>query len=144
MKTILSIPIIILSLTIYAKKPKTYPSKISEYNYFDFMDKYGENDTSAAIIDLFLNKRNEQGVAEMSFFPITSSIAIIAPPIGIPLTLIYSPIAIHGCFLRVKYSKKRLEKTLKKYNKGERINKHLTKKINKHYQLIKLDDATYY
>lgn len=144
MKTIFTFTAIFCSLTIYANNPKIYPPKISQYNYVDFMDKYAIDDTSTVIIDLFLNKRNEQGATELSFLPITGTIALIVPPIGIPLTAIYSPVAIHGCYIRVKYSKKKLEKTLKKYTNGEKMSNHLSKKIKKHYRLMKLENALQY
>ncbi len=110
--------------------------KISEYDYFDFIDEYGLDDTSIVIIDLFLRKRIEQGVGEMSFLPITVAVSVVVPPIGIALTAIALPLTVHGSYVYMKYSKKRLAKVLEKYSNNKQLSKGLMKKIKKHYQVL--------
>ncbi len=139
MKTILTIILIFFGLTISAQKSKNYPTKICKYTYADFMNKYGVDDTSEVMIDLFLTKRNVQSSTQLSFYPILISLGFIVPPIGVPLTVGYTPVAAHGGFLRIKYSKRRLEKMLNKHHNGEKLGKHLRKKIGKHKQLMLLD-----
>jgi len=136
MKTILTIILIFFGLTMSAQK--NYPTKISKYTYGDFIEKYGTDDTSIAMIDLFLTKRNEQSSTQLSFYPILISLGFIVPPIGVPLTVGYTPVAAHGAFLRIKYSKKRLEKMLIKHHNGEKLGKHLTKKIAQRHRLIQM------
>lgn len=125
-----------------ARKHKATPLKISQYDYFDFIDEYGLDDTSIVLIDLFLKKRIEQGIGEMSFLPLSSATTLIIPPVGIVLTAISLPVAIHGGYIYIKYSKKRLSKILTKYQNGKHLSKGLMKKVKNHYKLMEIENRT--
>lgn len=119
---------------------KTEKKEIRKYDYDDFVKRFGQDDTSKVIIDLFLRKRNAQGVGEMTFLPITAAITFVIPPVGIALSLISLPMAAHGGFMMSKYSKKRLAKVLADYNSNKKMNKRLMKKVKKHFLILENEE----
>ena len=74
MKTLILISLLFCSTIFFANNPKTPPLKISQYNYFDFMDKFALDDTSVVIIDFFLRTHNEKTIGEMSESPLNSTV----------------------------------------------------------------------
>jgi hypothetical protein len=137
MKTLTLISLLFCSTVFFANNPKTPPLKISQYNYFDFMDKFALDDTSVVIIDFFLRTHNEKTIGEMSESPLNSTVqATTSGP-----SPVVNQLPVHKKYLHLKYSKKRLAKTLNKYNNGKGVSKSLSKKIIKHYQVMALQNG---
>lgn len=95
MKYLFTLILIISSLNILAKHPK-------HLNHEQYLEKYGVDETSIAIIDLFFEKRNLSGNGQMSFLPVSASIALFAMPIGIVTTAISTPLFVNGLLVKKK------------------------------------------
>ena len=137
-KTILIAIFFIISLTSIAQEEKI---KYRKLNYNDFT-KYSINDTSAVIIDIFFDKKDNTAISQMSFLPITVAVAIISPPISAGLTLISFPLFVNGSYMLVKYRKKKLYKVLTEYKETGQLPKWVRKKANKqldYYEMIKTE-----
>jgi len=129
-------PIILLfSLTtqilLFAQDGNLSTKKIRHFTYSDFMAKYSINDTSAAVIELFFDKKENTALAEMSFLPVTTLVFLVLPKIALGLTIISLPFFIHGSIVLIKYRKKRLQKILMRYKKDLYLPKGLRRKTNK-------------
>jgi hypothetical protein len=114
--TLLFSIIIFLSVNCIAKKHKTKKNKHPKLSYHEYIDQYGNNDTSIAMINLFFHKRNETAIGKMSFLPVAASITVILPPIGLGLSALSSPLFISGLITRSRYSHKNLLIALKNYH----------------------------
>ncbi|PCI94038.1 MAG: hypothetical protein COB15_15075 [Flavobacteriales bacterium] len=128
----------LISLTSFSQKEKI---KYRKLNYNDFT-KYSINDTSAVIIDIFFDKKDNTAISQMSFLPITVAVAIISPPISAGLTLISFPLFVNGSYMLVKYRKKKLYKVLTEYKETGQLPKWVRKKANKqldYYEMIKTE-----
>ena len=90
------------NLSFAAKK------QAKHYSYEQYIEKYGTDQTSITIIDLFFNKRNYSGIGQMSFLPVSSAVGIIVPPIGLVTMAISTPFFVNGLLVRHKYSHKNL------------------------------------
>jgi len=134
MKTFLTILFLFILSVGFSKNHRDKVLKIKQYDYFDFLDNYGKDDTSIVIIDYFLKKRMENGLGEMSILPLTGVVALVVPPIGLVLSAVAFPVFIHGSYTYLKFSNKRLARVLTKYNNGGGLSKRLTKKIKSHFQ----------
>ncbi len=108
--------------------------------YDEYILEYGIDSKSVAIIDLFFNKRNLSGIGQMSFLPVSSSVAIIVPPIGLALMAISSPLFINGLLIRNKYSHKNLLVALEYYQNNNLLSNRFKKKINRILHNKKLDE----
>ncbi|MCB0410320.1 MAG: hypothetical protein KDD29_08875 [Flavobacteriales bacterium] len=107
------------------------PSKIRKMEYGDFMAKFSINDTSATIIHIFFDKRNNTAKGQMSFLPITVGIYFIFPQLGVGLTCVSLPLFINGSVLLIKYRKKKLYKVLDEYQNTRQLPKWVRKKAEK-------------
>lgn len=110
-------------------------------DYNDFT-KLSINDTSAVIIDVFFDKKDNAAIGQMSFLPITVGIFIISPQISVGLTVISLPLFINGSYLLIKYRNKKLHTILTKYAATKQLPKWVRKKANKqlaYYEMIKVD-----
>ena len=128
----------LISLTSFSQKEKI---KYRKLNYNDFT-KYSINDTSAVIIDIFFDKKDNSAISQMSFLPITVAVAIISPPISAGLTLISFPLFVNGSYMLVKYRKKKLYKILTEYKETGQLPIWARKKANKqldYYEKIKTE-----
>ncbi len=89
--------------------------KKHKLSYQEFMNLYGTDDTSKAIIEIYFDKRDYSATGQISFLPISSIVAVIVPPLGISLMAISSPLFVNGLLISNKYSRKKLLKALNNY-----------------------------
>ena len=94
----------LISLTSFAQEEKI---KYRKLTYNDFT-KFSINDTSAVIIDIFFDKKDNTAISQMSFLPISIAVAVISPQIAVGLTVISFPLFVNGSHLLIKYRKKKL------------------------------------
>jgi hypothetical protein len=126
----------LLSLSSYSQDDKI---KYRKLDYNDFL-KHSTNDTSAVIIDVFFDKKDNTALGQMSFLPITVAVYIISPQLSVGLTLISFPLFVNGSYLMVKYRKKKLFMVLNDYKETGHLPNWVRKKANKQlaaYELIK-------
>lgn len=105
--------------------------KARKLTYSDFLGKYSINDTSAAVIEIFFDKKDNNAKGEMSFLPITAGVFLISPVIGAGLSVVSIPLFIHGSYTLVKYRKKKLVNVLTEYRATGKLPKKLRKKVTK-------------
>lgn len=90
--------------------------KEHKMDYQGFVDKYGTDDTSVALIEVFFDKRENAAKGQMSFLPLSGTIALIFPPIGVGLVAVSTPLFVNGLLVKHKYSKKKLLNILEDYH----------------------------
>ncbi|PCJ23525.1 MAG: hypothetical protein COA97_11420 [Flavobacteriales bacterium] len=137
-KIILIITCILMSFFSFSQEEKI---KFRKLDYNDF-SKFSINDTSAVIIDIFFDKKDNAAIGQMSFLPITVAIFIISPQISVGLTAISFPLFLNGSYMLVKYRKKKLYKVLTVYKETQTLPKWVRKKANKqlaYYEMIKAE-----
>lgn len=105
--------------------------KARKLSYSDFLAHYSINDTSAAVIEIFFDKKDNNAKGEMSFLPITAGVFFIFPVIGAGLSVVSVPLFIHGSYTLVKYRKKKLVNVLTEYRETQELPKWLRRKVNK-------------
>jgi hypothetical protein len=129
MKKLIIISVLFLSYNCFAQNGRL--NKINDKLYYeDFIDQYGGNDTSRAIIDIFFDKKEYSATGKMSFLPLSAGITIVSPPLGIGLLVVSTPLFISGVITRRKYSQKNLLKTLTEYNESKTMAKNIKRKVN--------------
>ncbi len=84
-------------------------------NYDQYIDQYGVDDTSRAIIDIFFDKRANNASGKMSFLPLSGAVTVVFPPIGLGLMAISSPLFVSGLITKSNYSRKKLMNILVTY-----------------------------
>lgn len=121
---------------------KVNPRKM---DYTDFTKELGINDTAIVVIDLFFDKKDNGAYGEMIFLPITAGLVAIPQTrsIGAVLTLISTPLFIHGCFVLVKYRKGKLYKVLTDYKETKDLPQWVQKKVDKRLGLYKVIEREY-
>lgn len=107
--------VILLANNCFAKSNKVKKEEKNKLSYEEYIDQYGIDDTSVAIINIFFDKRENSGNGQMSFLPITTAVAVIVPPIGVTLMAVSTPLFINGLIVHKKYSRKNLTKALEDY-----------------------------
>ncbi len=122
--------IIILFLIVACNHSFASKKKVMQLNYEQYIEKYGTDETSIIIIDLFFNKRNLSGIGQMSFLPVTSSVAVIVPPIGLVTMAISTPLFLNGILVRHKYSHKNLLIALEYYQNNKLLSKRFKRVIS--------------
>jgi len=127
-KLIIILIVFAFSNSFGAKKHSKKESNL-KHSYEEYVDLYGRNDTSRAIIELFFDKREFSAAGKMSFLPLTLGLTLIVPPIGIGLTGITSPLFISGIITRKRYNHKNLMAVLEQYNKNGEIPKRIKKRL---------------
>lgn len=113
------------------KKNKQVKAK-KEYklNYDEFVSKYGADDTSLAVIEIFFDKRENAAKGQMSFLPLSTAVAIIIPPIGVGLMAVSTPIFINGFIVNQKYNRRKLKNILDEYQSTNELPVKLQDKVN--------------
>jgi len=111
--------------------------KYRKIGYYDFR-KISINDTSQVIIDLFYDKKDNAGISQITFLPVTLIIYPISPPISAALTLISFPLFVNGSYILVKYRKKKLHIVLTEYADNGTLPKWIRKKAIKQLKYIEL------
>ena len=131
----------LLSLSFFSQEEKI---KYRKLEYTDFT-KLSINDTSLVIIDIFFDKKDNAGLAQMSFLPITAALIVIplTKPIGVVLTTISLPLFTNGSYMMLKYRNKKLHMVLTEYKKSNTLPKWVRKKANKHLFYIEELKSTY-
>ncbi len=103
--------------------------KKQHLTYLEYINEYGNDKTSITIINIFFQKREYAGIGKMSFLPLSASVTAVAPPIGIGLMAVSSPLFVSGIITRNKYSHKNLLKALNEYRSNKSLSKNLKKKV---------------
>lgn len=120
----------LLSSSFYAQEDTlNMPARKLSFN--DFMAYYSINDTSAALIEFFFERKETNAVTEMTFLPLSAGIYFLSPTIGITLGVISVPLFLHGTFTLVRFNKKRLKRLLINYQKTGFLPKKMRKKAEK-------------
>jgi len=132
MKQLLIILIVFVGSKNFAATKHSKKESSIKHSYEEYINLYGGNDTSRAIIELFFDKREFSAGGKMSFLPLSLGVALIAPPIGIGLMGLSSPLFVSGIVTRKRYSHKNLLTVLEQYKKAGK----LPKRINKQIKLI--------
>ena len=110
--------------------------KPRKLTYSDFLANYSVNDTSAAVIELFFDKKDNSAKGQMSFLPITLAIYPLFPLFSVGLTVVSLPLFVNGSVIMIKYRKGKLVKVLSEYRETGKLPKWVRKKVNKslHYE----------
>lgn len=130
-----------ICLSIFGQEKIKY--RKLEYSYFK--NEFGYNDTALAVMDIYFDKKENAAYGQMSFLPITT-VLIFVPHmkgIGILTSAVSLPFFIHGCYILVKYRKKKLHKVLTNYTKKNELPKWLQKKVNKQLVFYKEIEREY-
>lgn len=93
--------------------------KEHKMDYQGFVEKYGTDDTSVAVIEIFFDKRENAAKGQMSFLPLSGTIALVYPPLGVGLVAVSTPLFVNGLLVKNKYSKKKLHDILEDYHHNE-------------------------
>lgn len=109
--------------------------KARKLSYNDFVSEYSINDTSAVIIDVFFDKKENALYSEMFFLPITLGLFFVSPQLGVATTAISLPLFVHGAYTLIRYRKKRLLKILETYKSSGYLPKSIRKKAIKRIKL---------
>ena len=133
---------LIIGYSSFAKENNIKKEKKEHLNYDEYVQKYGVNDTSIAIINVYFDKKYNAGAGQMSFLPLTLALSIITPPIGISLTLISTPIFINGVITSNRYSDKNLVKALNNYQSEQLMSDRIRKKVIK-YMVVEQEYQEY-
>ncbi|MGB0887690.1 MAG: hypothetical protein ACPGSL_06180 [Vicingaceae bacterium] len=141
-KTFLLITCFFISFFCFSQDEQALEKiKYRKLDYNDFL-KYSTNDTTAMVIDIFFDKKDNTALGQMSFLPITVATYLISPPISIGLTAVSLPLFLNGSYLLIKYRKKKLYLLLEDYNNTGNLPKWIKKKAIKQleaYELLKED-----
>lgn len=117
--------------------------KYRKLNYNDFK-KLSINDTSAAVIDLFFDKKDNAIFNQMSLLPLTAILIAIPPTqfVGIGSLALSGPLFLHGGYTLIKYRKKKLHDILTEYKKSKELPNWVRKKTNKileNYEILQIN-----
>ncbi|MBL1233314.1 MAG: hypothetical protein CMD31_09820 [Flavobacteriales bacterium] len=104
--------------------------KEHKLNYDEFVNQYGANDTSLAVIEIFFDKRENSAKGQMSFLPLSTAVAVIIPPIGIGLMAASTPLFINGLIVNQKYNRRKLKNILDEYQSTNELPIKLQNKVN--------------
>ena len=131
MKKILLLSVIILiGNAVSAKKHKSEKNiTTKQLSYDEYIQQYGTDDTSKAIIELYFDKRENCGAGQMSFLPVTAAVAVVVPPLGIGLMTISSPLFVNGVVTMNRYSHKNMVKALNNYHTNKTMSRSIKKKV---------------
>ncbi len=105
--------------------------KARKLTYSDFLGKYSINDTSAAVIEIFFDKKDNNAKGQMSFLPVTAGVFLIFPVIGAGLSVVSVPLFINGSYTLYKYRKKKLFNVLTNYKDTGQLPKWVLRKTKK-------------
>lgn len=143
-KFILIIICFFISSSSFSQVDEDVKIKYRKLDYNDFV-KLSVNDTSAVIIDIFYDKKDNAALGQMSFLPISAVVTLIplTRPIGFVLSIISTPLFINGSYMLVKYRKKKLYMVLVEYEKTRRLPKWVRRKANKQLEFIELIKLQY-
>ena len=139
LKVVIFIIFTLFSLKIVSQSD-TITIKPRNLSFNDFMANYSINDTSAAVIELFFEKKGNNAYTEMAFLPITTALFLFSPTIGLGLSIISVPFFIHGSYILLKYNKKKLQRILVDYKSHNYLPKNIRKKANKIIYYYSLPD----
>lgn len=109
-------------------------------SFNDFMAYYSTNDTSAAVIEFFFERKETNAVTEMMFLPLSVGVFFLSPPLGFGMGVISVPFFIHGTYTLIRFNKKKLKRILIKYNETGYLPKNIRKKANKIIYYYSLPD----
>lgn len=129
MKKLIIILIVFTCSSCFAEKKLSKKESNLKHSYEEYVNMYGENDTSRAIIELFFDKREFNAGGKMSFLPLSMGVALVVPPIGIALAAVSSPLFVSGIITRKRYNHKNLMAALEQYNKNGKVPKRIKKNV---------------
>jgi hypothetical protein len=127
-KLVIILIILVCSNSVAAKKHSKKESNL-KHSYKEYVNLYGDNDTSRAIIELFFDKRELSASGKMSFLPLSLGVAVVVPPLGVGLMGLSSPLFISGIITRKRYNHKKLNAVLVEYNESGKLPQRIKKQI---------------
>jgi hypothetical protein len=140
MKTIILITVLLgLGNNSFAQEKNKKQNQKESLNYEECVTKYGVDDTSIAIINVYFDRRYNAGTGQMSFLPITLVLTAITPPIGLGLTIVSSPMFVNGLIVRNRYSHKNMIKALDNYHSEKILSDKVRRKVT-NYMLEEQED----
>lgn len=104
--------------------------KEHKLNYDEFVNKYGSDDTSLAVIEIFFDKRENSAKGQMSFLPLSTAIAVVFPPIGVGLMAVSTPLFVNGLIVNQRYNRRKLKNILEEYESTNELPIKLQNKVN--------------
>jgi len=128
-KLFLITAILLLSNLCFSHGNAKVKKEHKHLSYTEYMSKYGTDEVSLALIDLYFEKRETAGKGKMSILPVTTIVAVAFPPLGVPMAIIATPIFISGLITCSRYSNKKLTKVLIAYRTTNKIPKRLMRKV---------------
>lgn len=141
MKTIFTITAILLISNIcLSQKNIIKKSNSEQLSFDDYIENYGLNDTSIAIIEIYFDHQNRLGAGLISFLPLTATITIVSPPIGLALMAITSPMVVKGVVSYGKFRNKNLVNALQDYQYNDYIANNLKNKLKNYFDKKELED----
>lgn len=140
MRTLILITIFLgIGSSTFAKEKNKEQNQKGNLNYEESITKYGVDDTSIAIINVYFDKRHNAGTGQMSFLPLSLALTTVAPPIGIGLTMVSAPMFVNGLIVRSRYSQKNMIKALNNYNSEKILTDKVRRKVT-NYMLEEQED----
>ena len=125
-------------MTLFSQENKDV--KVCKYKYKDFK-ALSINDTSDAVIDLFLSKKESALYNRMSLLPVSLVLVAVPTPmqfVGLGSFAISGPLFLSGGYTLIRYRKRKLNHVLIEYKNSRELPKWVRKKANnllKEYQL---------
>ena len=139
--------LLIISTLIYCSvfSQGEISKKVCKYKYEDFK-ALSINDTSDAVIDLFLSKKESALYNRMSLLPV--SIILVAVPnpmqfVGLGSFAISGPLFLSGSYTLIRYRKRKLNHVLMEYKHSKKLPKWVRKKTNKLLKEYQLQQISY-
>ncbi len=122
--------LLFITLVTYSQSPDSVKNNKSyKLSYEEFQNKYGVDDTSAALIDLFFSKRDEKAFGQMTMLPLSTAVTVVMPPVAIYLVAVTTPIFVNGLMVQLKYSRKKLLMALNDYHEHNILDDNYTQKV---------------
>ncbi|HLU84247.1 MAG TPA: hypothetical protein VKZ45_02135 [Vicingaceae bacterium] len=103
--------------------------KEHKMDYQGFVEKYGTDDTSVAVIEIFFDKRENAAKGQMSFLPLSGTIALVYPPLGVGLVAVSTPLFVNGLLVNQKYNRRKLKNILEDYHQNNELPVKLKDKV---------------
>ncbi len=103
--------------------------KQQQISYEEFINHYGVDDTSLAIINIYFDKRENSAAGRITILPLAAVVTTVNAPIGLALMAITTPIALSGAYTRIKYNRNHLIKALVNYQNDDVMTASLKHKV---------------
>jgi len=134
---------LLFSSSLFSQENVT--KKVCKYTYEDFKT-LSINDTSDAVIDLFLSKKENAIYNKMSLLPFSIILVAVPTPaqvVGLGSFIISGPLFLSGTHNLIRYRKRKLLHVLMEYKHSKKLPTWVRKKTNKLLQEYSLQRINY-